>query len=160
MLFVSIEMLPPAHLPSLRYSLPPHLKSIDSRLVSAVSPDDSTVAPFAPSSLQLQEETGGGTGGGGGSVGQGEQHRTLLAASQGGRGGNRAAESDSPPSIPDSDVGARAHARTCTRIHTHTHTHARTHALFYFCCRYGWIWHGAIAAAWYLKLRRVRAFRK
>ncbi len=40
----------------------PHPTSIDSRFVRAVSPDDSAVAPLAPSLLPLQEETGGGGG--------------------------------------------------------------------------------------------------
>ncbi len=36
----------------------PHLTSIDWRFVRAVRPDDSAVAPSAPSSLRLQDETG------------------------------------------------------------------------------------------------------
>ena len=44
--------------PALPSSHPPHLISIDWRFVRAVSPDDSAVAPSAPRSLPLQEETG------------------------------------------------------------------------------------------------------
>jgi hypothetical protein len=41
----------------------PHLTSIDWRFVRAVRPDDSAVAPSAPSPLRLQDKTRSGDGG-------------------------------------------------------------------------------------------------
>ena len=40
-----------------------HQRMIDWRFVNAVSPDDSAVAPSAPSLLPLQEDSGEGSGG-------------------------------------------------------------------------------------------------
>jgi hypothetical protein len=71
-------------------SLSTHPTLICWSFVRAVSPDESTVAPSAMIELYLREETGGGggvdpcdSGDCGGSVGQGGQHGTLLAASEG-----------------------------------------------------------------------------
>jgi hypothetical protein len=68
-----------------------HPRSIDSRFVSAVRPDDSAVTPSAPSAWPLQEGTEGGRGesASGHRGGLGGAGRTVRD-SAGGIGGNRA----------------------------------------------------------------------
>ena len=74
-----------------------HLTSIDWSFVRADRPDDSAVAPLAPSSLSLQDETGGGGGGypcdSGGRRGLGGAGSTARDSAGGIRGDASRAES-------------------------------------------------------------------